>query len=96
MNNFTKFINKYFNLAVLSLLLILLLRNCSSDNKAVNKRIEALSQKIDTLNKTSVTHQDLQIEGLRTEKRMIQSTDRKIIDVNRQSEIDKELNELSK
>ena len=38
----------------------------------------------------------LQIEGLKTEKRMIQSTDRKILDVNRQSEIDKELETLNK
>jgi hypothetical protein len=38
----------------------------------------------------------LKIEGLKTEKRMIQSTDRKILDVNRQSEIDKEIQELEK
>ena len=35
-------------------------------------------------------------EGLKTEKRMIQSTDRKIFDVNRQSEIDKEIKRLEK
>ena len=34
------------------------------------------------------------IEGLKVEKRMIQSTDRKILDVNRQSEIDKEIENL--
>ena len=36
----------------------------------------------------------LTIEGLKAEKRMIQSTDRKILDVNRQSEIDKEIQVL--
>ena len=34
------------------------------------------------------------IEGLKSEKRMIQSTDRKILDVNRQSQIDKEISSL--
>ena len=43
---------------------------------------------IDELNKM------LKIEGLKVEKRMIQSTDRKILDVNRQSEIDKEIQNL--
>ena len=36
----------------------------------------------------------LQIEGLKSEKRMIQSTDRKILDVNRQTEIDNEITKL--
>ena len=36
----------------------------------------------------------VEIEGLKTEKRMIQSTDRKIMDVNRQSEIDIEIKKL--
>jgi hypothetical protein len=38
----------------------------------------------------------VQLEGLKVEKRMIQSTDRKILDVQRQSEIDKEINLLEK
>jgi hypothetical protein len=37
----------------------------------------------------------MQIEGLKSEKRMIQSTDRKILDVNRMSEIDKELKQYT-
>jgi hypothetical protein len=37
---------------------------------------------------------DIKIEGLKSEKRMIQSTDRKILDVQRQTEIDKELSKL--
>jgi hypothetical protein len=39
---------------------------------------------------------EIKIEGLKSEKRMIQSTDRKILDVNRQSEIDKEISNLEK
>jgi hypothetical protein len=48
-----------------------------------------LERKNDSLNQL-LTNQ-MQIEGLKAEKRMIQSTDRKILDVNRMSEIDKEL-----
>ena len=38
----------------------------------------------------------LQIEGLKSEKRMIQATDRKILDVQRQTKIDQEVSELEK
>jgi hypothetical protein len=40
------------------------------------------------------TKKDIQIEGLKVEKRMIQATDRKIMDVQRQSEIEKEIDNL--
>jgi DNA-binding XRE family transcriptional regulator len=36
------------------------------------------------------------IEGLKAEKRMIQSTDRKMLDVTRQSVIDTEIEKLEK
>jgi hypothetical protein len=39
---------------------------------------------------------EIKVEGLKVEKRMIQSTDRKILDVNRQAEIDKEIQQLEK
>ena len=51
--------------------------------------------KVETISKTEIEKM-LKIEGLKAEKRMIQSTDRKILDVNRQSEIDKEIEELEK
>jgi hypothetical protein len=53
-----------------------------------------MSNKVDSLEMIIVTHEDLRIEGLRAEKRMIQSTDRKMLDVTRQSEIDEEINAL--
>jgi len=96
MNKFSTFIGKNFNYIVLGLLVILFLRTCNSDTKSINKRIDAMTSKVDSLQSTAVTKKDLQIEGLKTEKRMIQSTDRKILDVNRQSEIDKEIERLSK
>jgi low affinity Fe/Cu permease len=96
MNKFTEFIGKHFNIIALALLVILFLRTCNSDTKSINKRIDALTFKVDSLQSTTVTKKDLQIEGLKVEKRMIQSTDRKILDVNRQSQIDKEIENLSK
>lgn len=96
MNKFNDFIGRYFNLIVLSLLVILFLRTCNSDTKSINKRIDKLIENVDTLQSTTVTKKDLQIEGLKSEKRMIQSTDRKILDVNRQTQIDKELESLTK
>jgi PBP1b-binding outer membrane lipoprotein LpoB len=96
MNKFTEFIGKHFNIIALALLVILFLRTCNSDTKSINKRIDALTTKVDSLQSTAVTKKDLQVEGLKVEKRMIQSTDRKILDVNRQSQIDKEIENLSK
>jgi hypothetical protein len=57
-----------------------------------NKDIKITNQKVDSL--FSAISKDIKIEGLKVEKRMIQSTDRKMMDVNRQSEIDKELKTL--
>jgi hypothetical protein len=96
MNKFQTFLNKNFNLIVLSLLVLLFFRTCGSDSKSINKRIDKLTVKVDSLQSTTTTKKDLQIEGLKAEKRMIQSTDRKMLDVTRQSEIDKEIENLSK
>lgn len=96
MNKFQNFLNKNFNLIVLSLLVILFFRSCGSDSKSINKRIDKLTVKVDSLQSTTTTKKDLQIEGLKAEKRMIQSTDRKMLDVTRQSNIDKEIDALSK
>ncbi len=78
------------------MLVLLLLRTCGSDSKSINKRIDKLTIQVDSLKVISVNKKDLQIEGLKTEKRMIQSTDRKMMDVNRQAIIDKEIDALSK
>jgi len=96
MNKFQAFLNKNFNLIVLSLLVLLLLRTCGSDSKSINKRIDKLTVQVDSLQSTTTTKKDLQIEGLKAEKRMIQSTDRKMLDVTRQANIDKEIDALSK
>lgn len=92
-------LNQYtgiFNVVTIFFLMIVLLRTCGTEIKVMNKRIDFLTYKVDSLSNITVTHSDLKIEGLKAEKRMIQSTDRKIMDVNRQSEIDKEIENLSK
>jgi hypothetical protein len=96
MNKFQAFLNKNFNLIALSLLVLLFFRTCGSDSKSINNRIDKLTVKIDSLQSTTTTKKDLQIEGLKSEKRMIQSTDRKMLDVTRQANIDKEIEALNK
>lgn len=84
-----KFLNEHWNKVALVILVLIYFKSCSngSDIKAVRKEIVKIETKIDSL----PTGRDIRIEGLKVEKRMIQSTDRKILDVNRQSEIEKEI-----
>lgn len=96
MKKFDEFIDKYYRKIFSVLLILIFFNTCGNPNKVTNKRLDTLSAKIDSLQSTTVTKKDLQIEGLKTEKRMIQSTDRKMLDVDRQSIIDKEINTLSK
>jgi hypothetical protein len=91
------------NQIILMLILILMtaLSTCNSCNtkseiNRLRKNEDQLEFKIDSLSAITITKKDLQIEGLKSEKRMIQSTDRKIFDVNRQTEIDKEIQSLQK
>jgi len=94
MNKIEQILNKHFTKIVLVMLVLLFMRTCNSDVRSLNKRIDKMSNKVDSLEMIIVTHEDLRIEGLRAEKRMIQSTDRKMLDVTRQAEIDKELSSL--
>ena len=96
MKKINEFIEKHYRKIMLILAVIILVNTCGNPTKSLNKRVDNLSQKIDSLNAITVTSDDLKIEGLKSEKRMIQSTDRKILDVNRQSEIDKQISELEK
>jgi len=87
---------KYREWIVLVLILILFFKSCGTSTRLekIEDRTVVLEQKIDdTYNKLQ---KDLKIEGLKAEKRMIQATDRKIFDVQRQSEIDKEIEALNK
>lgn len=88
-----QFIEKYFTIIVFVILLLTFFKGCNDSRK-----IDRLSREIIELKDSSYTKDDfnlkLKIEGLKSELRMIQSTDRKILDVNRQNEIVKEINLL--
>lgn len=80
-----------FKQIAIILLIAIFVNTCGSgDVKSINKRIDKITVKLDSC----ATKTDLIVEGLKTEKRMIQSTDRKLLDVNRQSIIDSEITKL--
>ena len=94
MKKLNEFIDKYYRKVFFFLLIVIFVNTCGSPNKPVNKRLDTLTQKIDSLENVMVTKKALQIEGLKAEKRMIQSTDRKMLDVQRQTVIDTEIKKL--
>jgi hypothetical protein len=103
MEKFITLIKKWQNVILVGLFVFLFLGQCSTNRTMDKMRKDnvKLTQSIDSLKTTienykPITNEDLKIEGLKAEKRMIQSVDRKILDVNRQAEIDKEIENLSK
>lgn len=94
MKKLNEFIDKYYRKVFFFLLVVIFVNTCGNPNKSVNKRLDTLSQKIDSLENVMATKKALQIEGLKAEKRMIQSTDRKMLDVQRQTAIDTEIKKL--
>jgi hypothetical protein len=93
MKKILEFVEKY-GLGILVLLIVLQTCTSSAAKRASEKKF--LNQ-LDSI-KVEIKHlqKEIKVEGLKSEKRMIQSTDRKILDVNRQAEIDKELQQLEK
>jgi phosphopantetheine adenylyltransferase len=88
------FIDKHYRKIFFFLLVVIFVNTCGNPNKSVNKRIDVLTDKIDSLEAVTVTKKELTIEGLKAEKRMIQATDRKMLDVQRQTAIDNEIKRL--
>lgn len=88
-----KFIENNFVVIVLVITLLGFFKSCGDSRELTKMRKE-----VEIIKKTTYTKEELdlrlKIEGLKTEKRMIQSTDRRILDVNRQTEIDNEIIEL--
>jgi len=104
MEKVLKFINQYGLLIILSFIII---GSCSrqanenkknklanANHKKIMDRFSLIEAKFDSLEIN--LEKSIKIEGLKSEKRMIQSTNRKMLDVERQSEIDKELMILEK
>lgn len=90
------FLNKHFNKIVLGLLVIIFLQQCGNSSRIskIEKQEKITNSRLDSLCTRAELAKYLEIEGLKAEKRMIQSTDRKILDVNRQSEIDNQIKKL--
>ncbi len=90
-----KFIESNFTVIVLTITLLTFFKGCS-DTREITK----IKNEIKTIKDSTYTKKELnivlQIEGLKSEKRMIQATDRKMLDVQRQTKIDEELSTLSK
>jgi cell division protein FtsB len=82
-----KFVQENFTLIVLVLSILGFLKSCSDTREISKLRKEFVEME----NRQSIHRQ---IEGLKSEKRMIQATDRKILDVQRQTEIENEIKSL--
>ena len=91
---FLETLKKYQQQILVVLFLLLWLKGCGTNSELTKLRKEVETQR-EVLNSLP-TKKDLQIEGLKSEKRMIQATDRKMLDVQRQTEIDKEIEKLTK
>ena len=87
------FIQKNFTIIVLVIALIGLFKSCGDGRELskIRKEIESIKDSTYTKEEMDVR---LRIEGLKSEKRMIQATDRKILDVTRQTQIDNEITKL--
>ena len=70
------------------LVIIIFFKTCTT-----NTRIESVNESVDSL--SVKLRKEIKIEGLKSEKRAIQASDRKILDVNRQTEIDQEISKIS-
>ena len=102
MKKILDFLNRYGVIVILLIMILLMMKTCSmnkrikTSNKSQTEAIQILSDKIDSIGTVAVTSTDLKIEGLKSEKRMIQSCDRKRFDLDRENQIDREISELEK
>ena len=93
MKSVMNFLEKY---GLILIFVLILVQTCvSSSNKRMSEK-KVLNQLDSVRTEIKNLKTEIKIEGLKSEKRMIQSTDRKILDVNRQTEIDKEIQQLEK
>jgi len=88
-----KFIKENFTVIVLVISVLALFKSCgdSRELSKIKKEIKEIKDSTYTKNELNV---ELKISGLEAEKRMIQATDRKMLDVQRQTQIDEEIKKL--
>lgn len=89
-----KFVQNNFVVIVLVISLLGLLKSCSDTRELVSIKNEIKLIKDSTYTKSEL-NKELKISGLEAEKRMIQATDRTLLDVRRQTEIDNEIKILN-
>ena len=90
MQKLNQFLAQHASKVIIVLLVLVYFKSCSVDSELT--KVKKHLAVIDSL----PTQKDVKIEGLKAEKRMIQATDRKMLDVQRQSQIDEELKQLGK
>jgi len=89
-----KFIENNFTIIVLVIALLSLLKGCGDSREITKIKREIISIKDSTYTKDEM-NRELKILGLESEKRMIQATDRTLLDVRRQTEIEDEIKKLN-
>jgi hypothetical protein len=87
------FIEKNFTLIVLVIVLLSFFKSCGDGRELTKMRKEIEAIKDSTYTKSELDR-ELKIMGLESEKRMIQATDRKLLDVQRQTQIEDEIKKL--
>jgi hypothetical protein len=88
-----KFIENNFVIIVLVISVLSFFKSCNDSRELSQIKKEIVLIKENTYTKSEL-NTELLIMGLEAEKRMIQATDRKIMDVRRQTEIDEEIKKL--
>jgi 5-methylcytosine-specific restriction endonuclease McrBC GTP-binding regulatory subunit McrB len=88
-----EFIKKNFTVIVLVIAVLTFFKSCGD-----GRELAQIKKEIRAIKDSSVTqdefNRELKISGLEAEKRMIQATDRKLLDVRRQTEIEEEIKKL--
>lgn len=88
-----KFVKENFTIIVLVISVLGLLKGCGDARELSKIRKEIEFIKDSTYTKQEL-NRELKIMGLESEKRMIQATDRKLLDVQRQTQIEDEIKKL--
>jgi hypothetical protein len=89
-----KFIENNFVVIVLVIALLTFFKGCGDTKELSKIKNDIKTIKDSTYTKDELNRQ-LRISGLEAEKRMIQATDRKLLDVRRQTEIEDEIKRLN-
>ena len=87
------FIQNNFTVIVLVIAVLSFFKSCGDSREltSIKKQIKEIKDSTYTKNELNV---ELKVSGLEAEKRMIQATDRKMLDVQRQSQIEQEIKQL--